>query len=53
MISASKSEKMLLALKDYKKRYLSKNLSDLDESGFVKRVGRENCEGIEKSKSNK
>jgi hypothetical protein len=33
MISPSKSEKMLLALKDYKKRYLTKNLSDLDESG--------------------
>lgn len=33
MISQSKSEKMLLALKDYKKRYLTKNLSDLDESG--------------------
>ncbi|MBT1705154.1 type I restriction enzyme HsdR N-terminal domain-containing protein [Chryseosolibacter indicus] len=33
MISSSKSEKMLLALKDYKKRYLTKNLSDLDESG--------------------
>jgi hypothetical protein len=33
MISSSKSEKMLLALKDYKKRYLTKNLTDLDESG--------------------
>jgi hypothetical protein len=33
MISSSKSEKMLLSLKDYKKRYLTKNLSDLDESG--------------------
>jgi hypothetical protein len=33
MISTAKSEKMLMALKDYKKRYLSKNLSDLDESG--------------------
>jgi hypothetical protein len=33
MISSSKLEKMLLALKDYKKRYLTKNLSDLDESG--------------------
>lgn len=33
MISSSKSDKMLLALKDYKKRYLTKNLSDLDESG--------------------
>jgi hypothetical protein len=33
MISTSKTEKMLLALKDYKKRYLTKNLTDLDESG--------------------
>lgn len=33
MISASKAEKMLIALKDYKKRYLSKNIGDLDESG--------------------
>lgn len=33
MISSSKSEKMLLALKDYKKRYLTKNLTELDESG--------------------
>jgi hypothetical protein len=33
MISSAKSEKMLAALKDYKKRYLTKNLSDLDESG--------------------
>lgn len=33
MISASKSEKMLAALKDYKKRYINKNLGDLDESG--------------------
>jgi hypothetical protein len=33
MISSSKSEKMLLGLKDYKKRYLTKNLSELDESG--------------------
>jgi len=33
MISSSKTDKMLLALKDYKKRYLSKELSDLDESG--------------------
>jgi hypothetical protein len=33
MISSAKSEKMLLALKDYKKRYLTKNLTDLDESG--------------------
>lgn len=33
MISAGKSSKMLQSLKDYKKRYLSKNISDLDESG--------------------
>lgn len=33
MITASKSEKMLAALKDYRKRYIAKNLSDLDESG--------------------
>jgi hypothetical protein len=33
MISSTKSDKMLLALKDYRKRYLNKNLSDLDESG--------------------
>lgn len=33
MISSSKADKMLVALKDYKKRYLSKALSDLDESG--------------------
>jgi hypothetical protein len=33
MISSAKSEKMLVALKDYKKRYLTKNLVDLDESG--------------------
>jgi len=33
MISASKHEKMLIALKDYKKRYLTKNIGDLDESG--------------------
>jgi hypothetical protein len=33
MISSSKAEKMLVALKDYKKRYLSKNIGDLDESG--------------------
>ncbi len=33
MVSASKSEKMLSALKDYKKRYLTKNIGDLDESG--------------------
>ncbi|MCZ8216556.1 MAG: type I restriction enzyme HsdR N-terminal domain-containing protein [Cyclobacteriaceae bacterium] len=33
MISSNKSEKMLTALKDYKKRYLSKAIGDLDESG--------------------
>lgn len=33
MISASKSAKMLTALKDYKKRYLVKAIADLDESG--------------------
>lgn len=33
MISTSKSEKMLVALKDYKKRYLTKSVGDLDESG--------------------
>lgn len=33
MVSASKSDKMLAALKDYKKRYLSKDMTDLDESG--------------------
>lgn len=33
MITASKSDKMLAALKDYKKRYLMKNIGDLDESG--------------------
>lgn len=33
MISTSKSEKMLAALKDYKKRYITKNIGDLDESG--------------------
>src|SRR5690348_9223000 len=33
MISSSKSDKMLLALKDYKKRYLTKDLTALDESG--------------------
>jgi hypothetical protein len=33
MISSSKAEKMLLALKDYKKRYLTKSIGDLDESG--------------------
>lgn len=33
MITASKSDKMLTALKDYKKKYLSKTLTDLDESG--------------------
>ena len=33
MISSSKLEKMLIALKDYKKRYLTKDIGDLDESG--------------------
>lgn len=33
MITASKSEKMLIAIKDYKKRYLAKVIGDLDESG--------------------
>jgi hypothetical protein len=33
MISSIKAEKMLTALKDYKKRYLNKNIGDLDESG--------------------
>jgi hypothetical protein len=33
MISSTKAGKMLFALKDYKKRYLSKNIDDLDESG--------------------
>lgn len=33
MISTSKSDKMLAALKDYKKRYLVKAIADLDESG--------------------
>lgn len=33
MLSASKSSKMLTALKDYKKRYLVKAIADLDESG--------------------
>lgn len=33
MITSSKSEKMLSAIKDYKKRYLSKSIGDLDESG--------------------
>ncbi len=33
MISSAKSEKMLLGLKDYRKRYLTKDLSNLDESG--------------------
>lgn len=33
MITSSKSEKVLAALKDYKKRYLSKAIGDLDESG--------------------
>lgn len=33
MISSSKADKMLAALKDYKKRYITKNIGDLDESG--------------------
>lgn len=33
MITASKSDKMLVAIKDYKKRYLTKVMGDLDESG--------------------
>lgn len=33
MLTANKSEKMLMSLKDYKKRYLSKNIGELDESG--------------------
>jgi hypothetical protein len=33
MISSSKSEKILLSIKDYKKRYLNKDHGDLDESG--------------------
>jgi len=33
MISSSKSEKMLVSLKDYKKRYISKDIGELDESG--------------------
>lgn len=33
MISSAKSDKMLLALKDYKKRYITKNIGELDESG--------------------
>lgn len=33
MISTAKSEKMLVALKDYRKRYLSGTITDLDESG--------------------
>lgn len=33
MITKTKSDKMLAAIKDYKKRYLSKNIGELDESG--------------------
>jgi hypothetical protein len=33
MLTASKSSKLLTALKEYKKRYLNKDLGDLDESG--------------------
>src|SRR5687768_10568406 len=33
MISSTKTDKMLVALKDYKKRYLLKDLTALDESG--------------------
>lgn len=33
MISASKSEKMHAALKEYRKKYLSGSITDLDESG--------------------
>jgi hypothetical protein len=33
MISSSKTNKMLNALKEYKKRYINKNIGDLDESG--------------------
>lgn len=33
MITSSKTDKMLTALKDYKKRYITKNIGDLDESG--------------------
>jgi hypothetical protein len=33
MITSSKADKMLSAIKDYKKRYISKTLADLDESG--------------------
>lgn len=33
MITSSKYDKMLVALKDYKKRYLTKTMGDLDESG--------------------
>ncbi|MCU0420281.1 MAG: type I restriction enzyme HsdR N-terminal domain-containing protein [Cyclobacteriaceae bacterium] len=33
MITAGKTEKMLAAIKDYKKRYLTKTIGDLDESG--------------------
>ncbi|HEX5172044.1 MAG TPA: type I restriction enzyme HsdR N-terminal domain-containing protein [Cyclobacteriaceae bacterium] len=33
MITSSKTDKMLAAIKDYKKRYLTKNIGELDESG--------------------
>lgn len=33
MLTASKTDKMLVAIKDYKKRYLTKTIGDLDESG--------------------
>lgn len=33
MITASKQDKVLAAIKDYKKRYLTKSIGDLDESG--------------------
>ena len=33
MITSSKSDRMLAAIKDYKKRYLTKSIGDLDESG--------------------
>ncbi len=33
MLSATKSRKMLAAIKDYRKKYLSKDIAELDESG--------------------
>lgn len=33
MINSTKAEKMLAAIKDYRKKYISKNMTDLDESG--------------------